>query len=340
MNETVRPAPAARIVEKIHLDLPKPSDTYINPEAEESGAPAATQIKVVEKPKAISDRPGEAKTEPAAGETAKPEADATQETKAEEGKPEAEPKAPSAKAFAALAKQEKELARKRNELKAERQQLAGQFTTAVAQKVDEYKAEIRKRILLDPIGALKEFNVDYDQLSQVMVNGGTATPDLKIKALEQEIQAIKESGEKRVQDESLRLTEQKNQAIQRFWNDCRNHVQQNAEEYELINLNRAYNLVPQLVEEYFGKTGKVLEISEAAKQVEDYLFDNSLKAKKIQAKVTPQPQADGKAKSQSQGAKTLSNADVHQAPSKMRPLSEEERLARVHAAFDRLQSRQ
>jgi len=157
------------------------------------------------------------------------------------------------------------------------------------------------------------------------MGGQAKEPDVKeqVKALEQRLLAK----EKAEEEQKVQATEaQKQQAFDNFVKKTTEEVKAKGEEFELTNKYESYNLVIDVINEYFNKTGEMLASDKAAAEVEKYLegqVELYLTTKKYQTKypTTSVPKKE---------SPTLSN---NMTPSSSVPrgtMSKEERLK--HAA--------
>ena len=235
--------------------------------------------------------------------------------------PETKPELISPK-FAALARKEKELRRAVEAQRAREEQLKS--------KESEYQTNYvpKSRLLEDPLSALSELGITYDQIVQMALK---PQKDPTIAALEKEIQALKKTSEDNTTSMQAQQAAQYEQALNQIRNDTKQLVSANAE-FETIKSQGAEEAVVKLIEETFKADGFVMSIDDAAKAVEDYLVEEGLKyaqLSKVQARLKPkveeQPPQQG-----TQPIKTLTNAATA-APST--PLSAKDRRQRAILAF-------
>lgn len=274
-----------------------------------------------------------------------------------------------AKAFADLGKKEKALVESQRKFAAEREQLAQQKADleryvaslkAEAAKADEF-AKFMKTARRNPAKAaelLKQLDVSYDDISQLVLSEGKMTPEMEARAAAEEAKAearraAEELAEfKRQQAEAREAAkraaverEQKaaEATLERFRSDAVAFVKDHGVDYELILQNGAEDEVPKLVETYFHQTGKVLTLKDAADQVEDFLLKrleqvtSSQKWTRLQAeraKPVQAPSAPAPVPAPAQATITNEMAPVTK-PVKMAPLTEEERIKRAVEAFNK-----
>lgn len=159
---------------------------------------------------------------------------------------------------------------------------------------------------------------------------GNKEPDVKeqVKALEQRLIA-KEKAEAEAINQKTQAEQQAN--IAAFVKKTTEEVK-TMEEFECVNTLGSYNLVFDVMNEYFNKTGEVLPSKQAAAEVEKYLeaeFDKLYNTKKFQNKyaktpVTPVVPTDTKAKTM-----TLSNGMTPNTAVASKAMTREESLNRA-----------
>jgi hypothetical protein len=159
--------------------------------------------------------------------------------------------------------------------------------------------ELRAKIANDPLEVLSELGLELESLKSTQAN--------VTKTLEQS------------------QTQARQQAVRQITNDVTRLVESNPD-FETTKAMNAIPAVVQLIEDTFDQEGILLSVEDAAKQVEDYLVEETLKAfaiPKIKTKLappTPEPQvATEKAQPKMQ---TLSRA---QAPAPTKVMSPRER---------------
>lgn len=239
--------------------------------------------------------------------------------------PKVEATKPLSPQFAALAKAKRALQVKERELAQREEALKSQGTSNAD--------EILARLKADPLSVLNENGVSYDQLTEAILNGSGSNSE--ILKLQNEIKALKE-------DLSKQFETRDQQAEQQVLREIRREADMltsQGDEFEAIRQARAQSKVVELIHRTWQKTGEVLDVSEAAKLVEEQLIEDALpfvKFKKVQEKLTPQQQVEAQAPAQVNEAapnthvktmRTLTNRDA------ARP-GTSDRRARAIAAFN------
>lgn len=191
---------------------------------------------------------------------------ATEESVAEEAeevKPQANPTR-----FSVLARKEAELNRQRQKLREEKAEI--ERAAQAAREFEEKKA----RAKLNPIDALKDLGLTYEQVSEFVVNDNKPTVSAEVQAIRDEIQRLREEQQKEKEESQRiaqeRLQQEQEQVIENFNNDVINHVVANPQKYEFTLANDAAHYVPEIIEKHFLSTGELLSVDKAAEIVESH----------------------------------------------------------------------
>jgi hypothetical protein len=254
--------------------------------------------------------------------------------------PEPAPEKPRADRFALLARKEQDLLRKQQAVKQQQQILAQQ-----AEQLRAFE-QAKKQALLNPLDALKQLGLTYEQITEFVLNDNKPTPNAEVMSVRQELEEFKRAQreeQQRLLEEQREMQTQEQQAIiETFREEVGEYVSQHAETYELTNLYGGANLVSDVIEEHFKQSGKLLTIPEAAKLVEEHYEELARKAQQTKKfAVTQQKVASTQAQMAAPAPKigpTLSNdlsANVAAGISKS-PRSDADRIA---AALARLEGR-
>jgi TolA-binding protein len=191
----------------------------------------------------------------------------------------------------------------------------------------------RDKLQKDPLAVLSELGLSYDKLTEQALNQQNPM-ESHVRSMREEIQALKgliESQQK--QNDEFKSSQYQN-AIKQLKFDTDQLIESNSD-FELIKSMGASDQVVDLIDSTFKETGRVMSVQEAAKTVEDYLFQNALnvaKLGKISKALLPQeptpqePQAGVPQKP----APTLTHSQTTGAS---KPMSEKDRVARAIAAF-------
>lgn len=211
--------------------------------------------------------------------------------------------------YAQIAKRERMVRRQLEELK----QREAAFKNREQDLLTRYvpKDQIAEDFRTDPLGSMKKYNLSYDQLTAQVLNGPTPQ-EQTVAELRREIAALKGG-----MDETKELiTKQEAQRYEQAIHQIRTETKvlvENDPNFEMVKEMRAGETVVELIQETFKKTGTVMSVEEAAREVEEYLLEEILrvaKGKKIQGKMMSTPAAATEPMAQTNSAKTLTHASL------------------------------
>jgi len=247
--------------------------------------------------------------------------------------------------FAALSRQEKTIKQKQAELARKEAEIAAkekEWQTKLSEREQELGAVKGKydKFKSNPLAAAAEEGYDFEALTRMQLNEQNPTPEMLIARVQKEMDAkyskqLEELKAQLAEKETKTKQEQIEQAQANYKKSIALAVEQNAEKYELI-ANTPYNgtensidLVYEVVEEFYNKNQRVLDVQEAADMVEKHLENVELqrreKLKKLKQASVPAAQAIKPAAKQT--APTLSNSLAQESPKNgPKPMSREESL--------------
>lgn len=238
-------------------------------------------------------------------------------------------KAPADPKMDAFARKERQLRKMQQELISEKQRMT--------QKAQEYETGYipKSRLKDDFWGVLAEAGIDQESFTQQLINQPNMN-DPTTRALMSKLKQLEEkqtASERASQDATER---QYKQAVQQISNEVKQLVDSN-DAYETIKTMAAQDAVVELIEQTFTSTGNLMDIDEAARQVEEYLLNEGRKftqLKKLQKPTSEQQQQAPNVQQQKPAGqnniKTLTNAVPTQPAKRM---SDKERRERALAAF-------
>lgn len=231
-------------------------------------------------------------------------------------------KDPLSSQYAILARQEKALRAARQKLNAEREAFKADQAKLQAPKsetpsLDNYVSKDRLKDNLFEV--MSEMGMSYDQLTQQALNQ-PSYEEQRIKQLERSLDAkVKKLEEEQLNTRKSYEEGQKqayNQALSQLRSET-NSLVRSSEEFETIRATNSESDVVQLIEDTFNKDGQMLTVEEAARAVEDYLFEEALKLsrlKKVTSKLrtpaTPVAKAPATADKAPAQLKTLTNSSA------------------------------
>lgn len=236
--------------------------------------------------------------------------------------------------FAKLAKAQKQLQKEREQTK----QLYAQAKLREEQLAQrEIRLKDFESVKQQPLKALEMLGLDYNTLSQAVINNGNIPAEAQVQAVRREIEELKLQQQKE-KEEAQRLAainqEAEAQAIlTQYQASIKSFTEANKDEFELINLFDQSSLVYNTIQEHFNKTGQVLSTKQACDLVEKELESTAVKmkgSKKFNKLFGLEEQQQTPVKTQSL-SKTLSNNLTSSVPTSLPPHKEADRLARAMA---------
>lgn len=245
----------------------------------------------------------------------------------------AEPKNATAEApnpqMEAFARKEKQLRNMQIKMQQEKQ--------ALESKLKQYETDYipRSKFKEDPMSVLNDAGISYEQLSEMVLNAPNMN-DPTTRALMNKIKALEDKQNQTVRQQEESTKAQYQQAVKQIGNEIKMLVDSDAE-YSTVKEAGMQDAVLELIEQTFQNEGYLMEVHEAAKQVENHLVEQALKLaniEKVKSKLNSQLQkpvepVQNKAGTQPQ-IKTLTQ-NMPSQPAKR--LSEKERKERALAAF-------
>jgi hypothetical protein len=231
-------------------------------------------------------------TTPATTTTTIPAPASTPETTAPAAAPAAEVAPPAPKLSAAILKQKQAAAAHLQAQKdlataqAERQALAAEKAAIAQQKaeIQAWEAAFKQ----NPVEALKARGLSYQQLTEMEISK-QVTPDFKIDQLRQELDAERTARAKAELEAQQAMVAQQERAYRA---DIAKHVSDKAADYPHIAALEQTDLVFDAIDEHARRTGKVMEIDEAAKLVEAYLKNEAAQLQQKLPKAKESTQAN------------------------------------------------
>lgn len=246
---------------------------------------------------------------------------------------------PLSSQYAQLARREKAIRAKSMEVKAQEAAFKAREDALAARErdlQDSSRYVSKTKLMEDPLSVLAEHGVDYNDLTNRLLNQPSpenAALTSELRALKDEIKALKGEQEKTQKSFEENQTNAYKQAVNQIRSDVRSLVTKDPN-FEMVKATNSVDDVVELIERTFKEglgdehpKGTVLDLEVAAQMVEDYMVEEALKiarlskiAKKLQPAATaPAAQKTIETK-QSQPQKTLTNSvGVN------RPLSAKER---------------
>lgn len=237
--------------------------------------------------------------------------------------------------FMALARAQKEMRRQQEAIKAQE--------ASLKQRSESYEKDYipKTRLVEDALGVLEENGITYDQLVQ-MAMSRTNPMTQEVKPLLAKIESI----EKTIAEQRTSAEENQKKSYEQAMNQIRSEAKALIDSdpaFITIKESEQVEAVSALIEERFKEEGILLSVEDAAKEVEDYLLEDSLKVTnftKVKAKLAPPTEATPPPKkledalaqrpATPQPIKTITNA---QTTALSRPLSAAQKRERAILAF-------
>ncbi len=131
-----------------------------------------------------------------------------------------------------------------------------------------------------PLKALAMLGLDYNQLTQIAINNGNIPPEVQMQQLMQRQEAFERRQQESEAARQALEVQQRQAYLQQQHMELQNTIQTECKEpqYPLIQFNGAQNDVYELIILTWQQQGRVLEVKDASKRVEDYLVAEAKKA--------------------------------------------------------------
>lgn len=249
--------------------------------------------------------------------------------------------------FAQLARQERALRAKAQQqdqaLKAREAALAEREAKIASSAPDMTQYIAKDRFKADPLSVMAETGLSYEEVTQQLIAQQPTDPRVSatIQRLEAQIAELKQDREESKKTYTEQQQAAYEAAVKQITRDAKDLVTTDPE-FELIKATGSVKDVVELIKKHHEKTGEVLSVEEAAREVENYLFEETtkltnldkIKKRMAQSSATTKPTDVKTPQTQKQTQpqmKTLTNAT-----SSTRPLSARERA--IAAMEGRLKS--
>lgn len=219
----------------------------------------------------------------------------TGQTGTSEAASEEAPQNPPAKAPAEtqLSAQYAQLARKEKALRTQAMQVKQQADAMSAREaaIKAKEAELqgngnfipKERLSSDTLRVLEEAGIDYEQVTQMMLNAPSQEARQQaqvIAKLEAKLAALEEGQNKVTKSFEDNQKNQYTQAVTQIRNEAKHAVYTNPE-FETIKETNSVDDVVELITKTFEADGVLLTVEEAAKAVEEHLYEEAFKLTKL-----------------------------------------------------------
>ncbi len=262
-----------------HVRTARMMAAYTAPQAEAKAPPAAQEYPVANANKISAEEVSAIKPAQSLTNRDNPPTETAEEVETPPAKdPVAEQK------FAQIARQERALRAKiqqaNTQLKQREAALAAReaaLTAAPAQQ-DLSDHVPRSRLQQDALTVLEEAGVDFNELTNQAINRQPTDPRVMstIQKLEAKIAQLEESNTKTAKSYEEQQQNNYQAAVKQISRDVQSLVNSDPE-FETVKAMNASKDVVELITKTFNKTGEILSVEDAAKEVEEYLLEEGLK---------------------------------------------------------------
>lgn len=192
----------------------------------------------------------------------------------------------------------------------------------------------KSRLQEDPLAVLSEMGYNSDKLSELLLNAPN-TNDPTVRMFQSKIKALEERQAASEKMSQAATQAQYEQAKKQIAHEAKLLVD-SSPDYETIKSAGMHDAVHELILHTFEKTGELMDVDAAAKQVEEHLINEGMKyakISKIQQRMQPAEPAQVKpGQSQQSQLKTITQNLTQ--PSTGKSMTSAERKARAIAAFN------
>lgn len=270
----------------------------------------------------------------------KPEPQPQQETappQTDSEKAAAQRKEQESSRLAAYARREAAL-RDRERKAQEKEQQYSKELESLRAEINEFKG-LREEVKKNPTKALGVLGTDYKTITERMLAGEKEpSPEYsELTELKKEFMTLRQQLEQERQQnaEMAKKTAETeyHEAVQGFKSEISGFVKSQPEKFKAIAINQSEELVYNLIDNYYRKTGQELPLPQACETVERHLREQvkkNLEDQELKAYFLG-PQGQASPKPGSSTPRTLTNNMTSSIPSMLPPKTEADRMARAMA---------
>lgn len=171
-----------------------------------------------------------------------------------------------------------QLSKKEAQLRAKETELASKYKP-MEEELSTYKElkTLKENAKNNPLAVLRALGLSYDDVVNFQLQGGESAPELHYKELERKFENSRKEIEEKIESEKKKEQEERTRAaIDTYKRNIHSFVNENSNEYELINFKGAFDTVFQTIEEHWNKHGVELSLKEACDAVEKYFESEEL----------------------------------------------------------------
>lgn len=185
--------------------------------------------------------------------------------------------------FDVFVRKEKQLLRQKRDIEARAQAMEAKYKDYDTTHIP------RQRLIDDPLAVLSDLGIDYNKLSETILNNPNAT-DPTILALKKQLAAMEQKMATTGQPQTQNDSEARERALEHIRNQVK-HVADSSTDYEVLRDSGAYERAVEIIEEHHNETGTLMDIKEACAKADKEIFDESVayfsKIKRVQAHFAP-----------------------------------------------------
>ena len=177
-----------------------------------------------------------------------------------------------------FAKKFSQLSKKEAALRAREAEMASKYKP-VEEELGQYKElkTLKDNAKNNPMAVLRALGLTYDDVVNFQLRGGESAPELHYKELERKFEDSRKEIEQRLLSEKQKEAEaHKTQAIDSYKQNIHKFINENSNDYELINFKNAKDTVFETIEAHYNKYGVELSLKEAFDAVEIHFESEDL----------------------------------------------------------------
>lgn len=189
-------------------------------------------------------------------------------------------------------------------------------------KYGEYESYQKERELVksDPLAFLEKNGWKFNDLAEYVLNDKKPTADKQVSDLQARIDQLEAERKAEIEERERREKEsQQQQTIQQFKDKIKSEVTEKKDDYEFINHFGEYDMVYDVINQYYMANQEILPVDKAAEEVEKYLtaqFERAAETNKFKKKFNlfeekpDESTSPAVEKTQSKAPRTLTNDAV------------------------------
>ena len=166
-------------------------------------------------------------------------------------------------------------------------ELRGELNASKGLSQADLAAEARK----NPLQFIEKFGLSYEDLTNTVLNGEKPPADLQIRNDLQNLrQELVELKKERENEATSRKEQSEADQYNKFIDDINQFVDNNSDDFELIRLQGAQQLVGDVIKESYLATNQIMPYKDACQVVEDHLekqVRNSMRSRKFKTEAPP-----------------------------------------------------